>query len=419
MALAPLPICRRYRRERGHIGKTNRPSAGAASVASVQVGGPALAGRHIVFFNWRDTANPEGGGSERYVENMARGLVARGASVTIFCAAHERSPADEVVEGVRFVRRGTKTGVYVQGLLHLARHALGPVDAVVDVQNGLPFFTTLATRRPVVVLVHHVHREQWPVVYPGAVGKVGWWLESRAAPLLYRHSQYVAVSRATRDELVQLGVQRRRVAVVHNGTDPPLAVCVPRSPTPLLCVVGRLVPHKQVEHAVDVVKALRPELPRLSLRVVGSGWWSENVRKYAAEAGVSDIVAFEGQVSERRKHEIYHQAWLLALPSLKEGWGLVVTEAGMHGTPTVAYASAGGTRESIVEGRSGFLVEDLDGFTAAVRAVLTDGELRGTLSTGAREAARRFTWAHAQASFAAVLGEALAGRRTDAEDPDA
>jgi glycosyltransferase involved in cell wall biosynthesis len=374
-------------------------------------------GRHIVFFNWRDTANPEGGGSERYVESVAHGLVDRGAVVTIFCAAHDRSPADELVEGVRFVRRGTKMGVYLQGLLHLALRALGPVDLVVDVQNGLPFFTRLATRRPVVVLVHHVHREQWPVVYPGLVGRVGWWLESRAAPRLYRRSQYVAVSRATRAELAQLGVDGARVAVVHNGTDPPLAAEGPRSPTPTLCVVGRLVPHKRVEHAVDVVKALRGDFPDLSLRVVGSGWWAENLRKYAAEAGVADVVVFEGQVSEQRKHEVYRQSWLLALPSLKEGWGLVVTEAGMHGTPTVAYASAGGTRESIVQGRSGLLVADPEEFTAAVRAVLCDARLREALSSGAQEAALRFTWAHTQAGFAHVLTEALAGRRTDAEDP--
>lgn len=383
----------------------------------MQAGGPALLGRHIVFFNWRDSTNPEGGGSERYVEHVARGLVSRGARVTIFCAAHESSPRDEVVGGVRFVRRGTKTGVYARGLLHLARRALGRVDAVVDVQNGLPFFTRLATRRPVVVLVHHVHREQWPVVYPGPVGKLGWWLESRAAPRVYRRCQYVTVSQATRAELGELGVDGRRVAVVHNGADAPLAVDVPRALTPTVCVVGRLVPHKQVEQAIEVVRELRPELPDLSLRVVGSGWWDDTLRKHAAAAGVADLVVFEGQVSEQRKHEVYHESWLQALPSLKEGWGLVVTEAGAHGTPTIAYASAGGTRESILHGRSGLLVDDRDGLVRAVRAVLTDDALRRRLSAGARELAGRYTWAQTEAGFAHVLTETLAGRRTDAEDP--
>ena len=102
---------------------------------------------------------------------------------------------------MRFVRRGTHVGIYVLVMLHLLLRRFGRVDLVVDVQNGLPFFTRLATRRPVVVLVHHVHREQWPVVFPGRLGRVGWWIERRLAPALYRTSQYVAVSRATRGEL--------------------------------------------------------------------------------------------------------------------------------------------------------------------------------------------------------------------------
>ena len=62
--------------------------------------------RHIVFMNWRDTANPEGGGSEVFVEHIARGLVERGHRVTVVCAAHDQAPADEMRDGVRFVRRG-------------------------------------------------------------------------------------------------------------------------------------------------------------------------------------------------------------------------------------------------------------------------------------------------------------------------
>jgi glycosyltransferase involved in cell wall biosynthesis len=374
-------------------------------------------GRHVVFFNWRDTANPEGGGSERYVERMARGLVERGARVTIFCAAHEAAPRDEILDGVRFVRRGGKVDIYLRGVLHLLLRRLGPVDLVVDVQNGLPFFTRLGTRKPVVVLVHHVHREQWPVVYPGFVGKVGWWIESRLAPRLYRGCQYVAVSRATRDELGTLGVAGGRVAVVHNGTDPAPALTVSRSVTPTVCVVGRLVPHKRVEHAVDAVRTLRDEIPGLQLHVVGSGWWEEDLKKYAAESGVGDLVTFEGQVSEQRKHEIYARSWLLALPSLKEGWGLVVGEAGSHGVPAVAYTSAGGTRDSIAHERSGLLVSDANEFTLAIKTLLGDEARLRSLGEGARALSHTFAWAHSQESFARVVASALEGRHVSAEDP--
>ena len=125
-----------------------------------------------------------------------------------------------------------------------------------------------------VVLVHHVHREQWPVVYPGVTGRVGWWIESRLAPRLYRRRQYVAVSRATRAELRELGVDRA-AGGGRPQRDRPGRVGrrAARSAYPSICVVGRLVPHKQVEHAIDAARELVEEFPDLRLRIVGGGWW--------------------------------------------------------------------------------------------------------------------------------------------------
>lgn len=375
-----------------------------------------LAGRHIVFLSWRDTRNPEGGGAERYLEKMAAGLVHRGCRVTIFCVAYAGAAPDEVVDGIRFVRRGGKLSVYALGMWALLRRRLGRVDLVVDVQNGLPFFSPLVTRKPVIVLVHHVHREQWPVVYPGLPGRVGWWVESRLAPRLYRSCQYVAVSRATRAELRELGVTGARVAVVHNGTDPVMRVGSRKSSHPSICVVGRLVPHKQVEHAIDAVATLLEEFPDLRLHVVGSGWWESELRAYAAPLVARGAVVFEGHVSEVRKQEIYEESWLMALPSLKEGWGLVVGEAAAHHTPTVAYASAGGTRESIVDGVSGVLVDSPAELTAAIGALLRDEAGRERLADGAFRHSKGFTWGHSQAAFAHVVTEALGGVLVNDQD---
>lgn len=377
-----------------------------------------LRGREVAFLSWRDTRNPEGGGAERYLEKMAAGLVAAGARVTIFCAAHAAAPPDETIDGVRFVRRGSKLSVYLEGMRALRRGELGSPDVVVDVQNGLPFFSRLVTRRPIVVLVHHVHREQWPVVYPGVTGRVGWFIERRLAPWLYRRSQYVAVSRATRTELQALGVRGPRIAVVHNGTDSVVPVAPGKSPTPMVAVVGRLVPHKQVEHAIDAVLALRATHPGLQLHVVGSGWWEARLHEYVQARGAGDTVVFEGHVDEARKNEVYELAWLLALPSLKEGWGLVVGEAGMHGTPTVAYRDAGGTQESIVDGISGVLVDDRAGFIRAIGNLLDDKAERERLGGGARVTSHAFTWEHAQRSFGLVILAALQGRQVDAQDPE-
>ena len=368
-------------------------------------GSPAERPLHVVFLNWRDTTNPEGGGSERYVESVARTLVEDGHRATVVCAAHERAPADEVRHGIRFVRRGNKLGVYPSAAWALLSRRVGPFDVVVDVQNGVPFGSTLTGRTPVVVLVHHVHREQWPVVYGPVRARIGWALESRVAPWLYRTSRYVAVSQATRHELVELGVADRRIDVVHNGVERPVRDAQPAD-HPRILVLGRLVPHKRVEHVLAAAAALRHEHPDLRVAVVGDGWWAPELATRAERLGVTDLVDFLGFADEETKHLELSRAWVLALPSLKEGWGLVVMEAAGYAVPSVGYAAAGGVAESIVDGVTGLLVDDQPGFTDALRLLLDDPELRSRLGAAAAARTWEFGWDTAARSFARVLAVA-------------
>ncbi len=362
----------------------------------------------VVFFNRRDTSNPEGGGSELYVEVIARALAAAGHSVTVYSADHGGAPTDDLREGVRYVRRGGKISVLARAWWDLLLRRLGPVDVVVDVQNGVPFFSPLATRRPVVALVHHVHREMWPVVYGPRGARVGWWLESWAAPRMYRHAQYVAVSEATRDELVQLGISAGRIAVVHNGVDPPRRSRLERDPVPTITVLGRLVPHKQVSHVLLAATVLREEFPDLAVRVVGDGWWGPRLLQECQDLGLDDLVTFTGFVDEQHKSDELARTWVLAIPSLKEGWGLVVVEAGTYGVPAVGYLSAAGVAESIVDGETGLVVRGgPDEFAVALRRILADSELRDRLGVASRVHAELFSWQRTVTSFAAIVAGAV------------
>ena len=348
----------------------------------------------IAILNWRDLTHPDGGGAERYAANIATGLVRRGHEVTLLCADHGAAPRDETVDGVRLRRRGGRVGMYPQALRGVRRleRTESRFDVVVDVQNGLPFLSPLATRTPVVCLVHHVHREQWPIVFGPLMARIGWGIESRVSPWVYRGRQYVAVSGRTKDELAELGVQASNIAVIHNGTDEPTSAGAARSPYPTIVVLGRLVPHKRVEHAIDVLAKLAESHPDLRLRIIGDGWWAPTVRAHAQSRGVTDRVACLGFVSEERKHAELAAAWVALAPSIKEGWGLNVVDAASHGVPTVAYHGAGGLSESIEDGLTGLLVHDLDAMAAAVSQLLSDQPLRNRLGSAAREHAARFTW---------------------------
>jgi len=368
----------------------------------------------VVILNWRDTRNPEGGGSELFVERLAGGLAAQGRPVTIVCASWPGAPHEEHVGGVRVLRRGGRLGVYLRAFLLYATGRVGPHEVVVDVQNGLPFFAALYARAPVVVLVHHVHREQWGVVLPPLPARFGWWVESRLAPRVCRGASYVAVSESTRQELVGLGVEPGAIAIVHNGTDPPAVAAPPRTPYPSVCVLGRLVPHKRVELALEAAAHLRGRLPGLKVSVAGRGWWEPQLREAVARLGLEDTVELLGFVGEQAKQALLARSWVLAMPSVKEGWGLAVMEAASHATPTVAFRSAGGLAESVVDGRTGLLADGPHEFADHLERVLSDRPLRERLGAAAQERAEGFTWQQATAAFAGVLDGVVSAARMGA-----
>lgn len=367
-----------------------------------------LSGRHVVVLNWRDVGHPEAGGSEVYVDQVAHGLVDRGARVTMLSPRYRGSRRRETIDGVRHVRVGGRLSIYVLAPLLLRSCLLGRADAVVELQNGVPFLATAWAGRPVVVLVHHVHREQWPIVFGPRAARVGWWLESRLAPRVARRSRYVTVSEATRAELALQGIDPQRVAVVHNGSPERGDLTeAARTEHPSLVVLGRLVPHKQVEVALRTLAALRPEVPGLTLTVVGEGWWHHQLEQLADELGVTDAVTFTGHVSDAEKHWHLDRAWVALLPSVKEGWGLAIVEAGLHRTPTIAFAHAGGVAESIVDNETGLLASDELDFTRLTRALLLEDGLRERLGIGAEKHARSFTWPATRGRFARVVADVL------------
>ncbi|MGZ4595125.1 MAG: glycosyltransferase family 4 protein [Actinomycetes bacterium] len=380
-----------------------------ATLWSTMTRRPAPAGRplRVLFLSWRDQWHPEAGGAEAFLDHVSSHLAALGHEVTVLTARYDGSRADETVDGRRFLRRGGRFTVYPWSLLRLLLRRRS-VDVVIDVQNGIPFWSPLVTAKPVVNLVHHVHREQWPEVFGPARARFGWWLESRVAPRVYARSHYLVVSAATRDELATLGVDASRTAVVYSGRDPaPAGEHAVTSDEPTLVVLGRLVPHKRVELAIEALAALRRRHPELTLHVVGHGYWHDELVARASTLGVTDAVTFHGFVDDATKNALLGSAWVNLLPSLKEGWGLAIIEAGAQGVPSIAFREASGTTESVLDGLTGFLVEDPAEFETAIERVLLDPVLRKELGEAAREFAENFTWEATAAAVELVLRRAV------------
>ncbi|MFD6415406.1 glycosyltransferase family 4 protein [Streptomyces sp. NPDC060194] len=349
--------------------------------------------RRIVFLSRRDLGNPAAGGSELLIDQLADGLTRLGHQVTLLCGG----PA--AYRNYRVVSAGGDLGHYLRAPRALARQ-VGDCDLLVEVCNGMPYLAPLWHRGPTLCLVNHVHTDLWGMRYPGPAAKLGRKLEHWALSGADggRKNLMVAVSSSTATALRDIGVDRERIRVVHNGVDDP-APQTPRSEEPLFLAVGRLVEYKRIDLLLRLWERVRP-VTGGRLVIVGDG--PERAR---LEAMAGPGVEFAGRVSEAEKHRLLCAAWLLLHPSAVEGWGLVVTEAAARSTPSLGF-DIPGLRDSIEDGVTGVLAHGESSFAAAWCTLALSRERREALGRAAGQRAQRFRWSSTVAAFRAVAAEA-------------
>lgn len=348
-----------------------------------------LAGTHAVVVNWRDLEHSLAGGSERYAWEYATALREAGARVEFITARDRGQRRHDVREGIEVHRGGGAFTFYAFAAWSLLRRRRS-VDVVVDPECGIPSFSPLYVRRStaVVLVVHHVHQEQFTTYFPAPLARVGQWLEKVAMRRVYRRRRTVAVSESTRQEMLTQLDWAGPVGIIANGTTAPLvhpgedddassAVLLAKDPDRLL-VLGRLVPHKRVDLVLRAMHDLRDARPGLHLDVCGKGPELDRLQRIAADLGLTDRVTFHGYVAEATKQALLRRAGLHVCASDIEGWGQVVIEAAGYGIPTVA-RDVPGLRDSIRDGETGWLVPDSDDLdvvqarlTAAIGTALDD-----------------------------------------------
>jgi glycosyltransferase involved in cell wall biosynthesis len=367
-----------------------------------------LAGRRLVFLNWRDPAHPSAGGAELYCWEIARRFAAAGARVTVFASRPRGLPARAQVDGVRVLRAGGRFSVYAQAARYLRAHRdpRSRPDAVIDIQNGMPFFAPLFVpqRTPVVGVIHHVHQQQFSQHFPWPMSSAGRLLEGPASRIVYRSIPIVVVSPSTRDAVRRQLRFRGPIHIVPNGVEP-AARTIARSTTPRIAVVTRLVAHKRIGLLVEAVPALLRIFPSLEVDIAGDGPDRARLKALAATLGVEGAVHFHGRVADEERTRLLGRAWLTVNPSSGEGWGLSVLESNALGVPAVAYAVPG-SQDSVLPEVTGWLVPDRDPLFARLHTALRDLADPPTAKAFAdrcRLWADQFSWDRTAARMAAVV----------------
>lgn len=351
--------------------------------------------RRIHVVAWRDLDDVEAGGSEVHAAEICRRWADAGLQVSVRTSHAQGHPPTVVRDGYRVTRRAGRYLVFPRAALSEIAHRQGHHDALVEVWNGMPFFSPLWHRGPRITFLHHVHGAMWRMVLPDNLARVGEVVESRIAPVVYRRSQIVTLSESSKaDMLTQLRFAPSRVAVVPPGIDARFQPGGVRAPVPTVLAVGRLMPTKRFTEVVAAGAEVRRHVPNLRLVIVGEGYERLLIEEAIAATSAPDDrdwVDLVGRCDDAALVDHYRSAWVLTSASSHEGWGMSITEAAACGTPAVV-TDIPGHRDAVVDGVSGILCADPGALAPALTAVLTDPARRAALSAGALAQAARFTW---------------------------
>jgi len=368
--------------------------------------------RRIDVLAWRDFDDPEAGGSELHAHRVVTAWSEAGLDVSMTTSSVPGGRRVVRRDGYRVIRRAGRYSVFPRSILSGAVGRIGTGDGVVEIWNGMPFFSPVWSRSPQITFLHHVHDEMWRLVLPRGLGDAGHLLEHRVAPPFYRNGRVVTLSHSSKAEIVErLRLPADNITVVPPGVEPRFSTGGERSPVPLVVAVGRLVPVKRFHLLIEALVRLKANQPDLRAVLAGEGYERPGLEALIRAHGAEDWIELPGFVDDEALVDLYRSAWVVASSSLREGWGMTVTEAGACGTPAVA-TRIGGHEDAVVDGASGLLVDTTDDMVAALDAVLRDEVLRRRLGVGALDHASRLTWdATARGTLAALGTEALS--RTD------
>jgi glycosyltransferase involved in cell wall biosynthesis len=367
----------------------------------------------ILILNWKDIKHPNVGGAEIIVYELAKRMVRDGHQVTWFCRNYIYGKSEETIDGINIVRRGNLITTYFYAPLYYWGLKDKP-DIVVDMSNTYYWQTPLwALKSKRVAYLNQLAQEVFDYEFPKVISFIGKFLE-RIQYLTYKKTTILTYSESTKKDLISMGIPGKNIFCFHLGIDHLRYLPGKKEKYPLFLCVSRLVKMKRTDLVIGAMKEVIKSLPNAKLIISGFGYERKRLELYRNYLGLEKNVFFldENNLFFKKddkdaKVRLMRSSWALVFPSVKEGWGMTVTECAASGTPTIA-SDVTGLRDSVVDGKTGLLVSSNPTEMEIAKAMIKIGsnsKFREKLSKNAISWSKNFTWERCFEEFMSALNE--------------
>ncbi len=369
----------------------------------------------ILALSWRDIRFSFMGGAETFTHEMLKRAASRGIEIIHFAPEQPGLPKEEKIDNVHYIRKGSLLSVIFYARKYY-RKRRDDIDYVIDQCNTFRFFTKFwVPKRKRIFLIFQLTREIWDINMPNIWGKLGKLLET---PMLKLNRKDITIteSQSTKLDLLDVGFQKDKVFVIPVGLQKDFldhSVDFQKKKAPNLIYVGRYSKYKGIDSTLKAFAVLKQDYPDAKLWIVGKKDVSileELLLPICREKNLSigdgeenDVVIW-GFVSEEQKLFLQESAKVLVFPSIREGWGMIMTEAGAVGTPSITF-DAPGTRDAVDFGNAGYLCKEntVEALAECMKEVFSDEDKYCKMQKKAWEFANGFTFDNTGDKFIELL----------------
>jgi glycosyltransferase involved in cell wall biosynthesis len=324
----------------------------------------------LLFFSEYFPESPDSeitGGVETRSFNIAKKLSEKN-SVTLITSWRPGLKRHDIICGIKVIRVGpehkysNRAGFFSRILFVAYAIREGLKHKEVDLIEGQNFTTYYPAylvakklRKPCVVTYHETWVGEW-VKNKGITGLPYEIYERHLLKL--RYDKIFAVSEFTKRRLVAKGVYQKSVEVIYNGINlGEFDFSCKKDTVPSVCYIGRLVKTKKADVLIRAIALLKKDFPNLECKIVGQGEERKNLEELTDKLGVKDKVCFLGFIKDAKEvRRIMKASTVFCIPSVAEGFGIVLIESMASGTPYVC-SNIEVLKEITENGKGGLLFE--------------------------------------------------------------
>ncbi len=340
----------------------------------------------ILALSWRDIESPNKGGAEVQTHAMLSILPSNKYRIIHISALYDKMREETVIDNINYYRVGNVFTVIWFAFIFY-KHNKDNIDIVIDQCNTHRFFTPFyvpCNKR--IFYIHQMTKEIWGINLKKPLSSLGEFAEQYMTRL-YKNGYTITVSESTKKDLMFYGFREDRILIIPQILKQkplPQEQLPMKTEYPSFVYVGRFIPYKGIDIAVEAFGIIKQEYADARMCILGkydTDYIEEKLvpicNKYGMTIGydkkeVYDI-SCEGFVTEEEKIRILGSAYALLFLSIREGWGIPISEAAYVGTPSIVFDSAG-LRDAVDFGNAGYITVSKTASSAAecMREVIDD-----------------------------------------------